>query len=95
MIRAPKETEEKLITNHMDFLRAYAKVLSTDITSLLSNAENRATTLDEHINILKNYGNTTNERLKILTEQSTDIKNFINKNSEEENIAKATLQNSL
>ena len=66
----------------MQSLTQYANVLSVDISKMLDAATDRQKALDEHISLLKNYGNVTNEKLKVLSEQILDLKNFIIQNTE-------------
>jgi flagellar motility protein MotE (MotC chaperone) len=95
LTRDPKHTQEKLIHGHMQMISSYARVLSLDLANLLDSSSDRKTTLDNHIRLLKNYGNATNERLKILAEQIADLKAIVTQNTTESNTAKWILQHSL
>ena len=82
LISHPKESQSRLIGGHMQALTQYANVLSVDITKMLDGATDRQKALDEHISLLKNYGNVTNEKIKVLSEQILDLKNFIIENGD-------------
>ena len=95
LISHPKESQSRLIGGHMQALTQYANVLSVDITKMLDSATDRQKALDEHISLLKNYGNVTNEKIKVLSEQILDLKNFIIENGDTWTSAKWALQTSL
>jgi hypothetical protein len=73
-------------------INTYLNVLKTDIVGLLDRATDRAAVLDEHISLLKSYGNKTNERLIILEEQIADLRALISKNTNDVNAAKNVMQ---
>ena len=69
----PKDGERRLIASNMLSMQSYLNVLKVDIVSLLNETDNRAQTLDEHIDILKSYYIRTSERTTLLAEQSRDL----------------------
>jgi len=75
-------------------LQAYAHLLETDIVKMLDGANDRWIVLDEHISTLRDYGNKTNERLKILDEQINEINALIAKSNDDTNGAKSVLESS-
>lgn len=91
----PEEGQRRLIWTHMQSIQTYINIMETDIPALLTQSTDRATTIDEHIALLKHYGNKTNDSLMILDEQITDLRAIISKNTEDTNQAKWTLQSSL
>lgn len=95
LLSHPEDAEDRLISGHMQAITTYANILSTDIAKMLDAADDRQVALDEHISTLKYYGNTTNDRLKILAEQIADLKGSATTALDESTRAKTTLQNSL
>lgn len=73
---------------------SYASVLSTDILGLLDGSIDRASSLNEHISLLKSYYNKTLERLTIINEQIIDLNAIISETTSTTNTAKSTMQTS-
>lgn len=95
VLAQPAEWQRRLIGKHMQSIQTYVNILKTDIAGLLDGAADRTTSLDEHIALLKYYGNKTNDRIIILDEQISDLKAIITKNVEDTTQAKSVLQWSL
>jgi len=76
-------------------IQTYVSILETNVTNLLRETADRATTLDEHIALLKHYGTKTNETLMILDEQIAELKNIIESNKSDSTASKQVLQSSL
>ncbi len=79
----------------MQSIQTYVNILETNIVKTLEEAADRRLTLDEHIALLKYYGNKTNDTLIILDEQILDLKSIINNSTTETTRSKETLQTSL
>jgi hypothetical protein len=94
VLSRPAEWQKRLIGGNMASLQAYAHLLETDIVKMLDAANDRWVTLDEHISILRDYGNKTNERLKILEEQINELDALIAKSNDDTNGAKSVLESS-
>jgi hypothetical protein len=92
VLSSPNLGQKKLIGGNMVAINAYINILKTDIVGLLDGATDRTATLDEHISLLKSYGNKTNERLIILDEQIADLKAIIAKNATDVTTAKSVMQ---
>lgn len=78
----------------MAAVTAYANILQTDILSLLDSSSNRATALDNHISLLKSYYTKTQDRLTVLSEQKSELKEIIAQSQNSQSTAKNTLQSS-
>jgi hypothetical protein len=61
----------------MRAIDSYVNLLKTDIKILLDESTDRASTLDEHIDILKSYYIRTSERTVLLTEQSRELQTVL------------------
>lgn len=59
----------------------YMNLISTDIPTLLDNAIDRSTAINEHISLLKSYYNRTLERLVVIGEQIADLQGIISQSS--------------
>jgi hypothetical protein len=59
-------------------MQSYLNVLKIDIATLLEESNDRAESLDEHVDILKSYYTKTIDRLAILEEQSRELTAIIN-----------------
>ena len=90
----PDAWQQKLIGSNMLAVSSYASVLSTDILGLLDGSIDRASTLNEHISLLKSYYNKTLERLTIINEQIIDLNAIISETTSTTNTAKSTMQTS-
>lgn len=91
----PADSQRRLIGGYMQSIQVYVNVLQTDIPGMLNQSSNRVTTLDEHIALLKSYGNEANDRIAILDDQIADLKATITQDTTETATAKDTLQSSL
>ncbi len=94
VLSAPREGQRKLIAGNMLALQTYLNLLQTDIVKMLDSATDRQVALDEHISILKDYGNKTNERIKILNEQITDLTAIMTRSTTDTTNAKNIMQSS-
>lgn len=95
VLAQPADGQRRLIGTHMQSIQTYVNILETDIAGLLDGAADRTISLDEHIALLRYYGNKTNERILILDEQISDLKAIISKNVDDTTDAKSVLQWSL
>lgn len=73
-------------------LQSYVNVLKIDIKTMLEESNDRATTLDEHVEILKSYYTKTNERIAMLREQSTELQRVISESTTLTEEAKANME---
>jgi hypothetical protein len=95
VLKNPEQWQKALIWTHMQSIQTYVNILETNIVKTLEEAADRRLTLDEHIALLKYYGNKTNDTLIILDEQILDLKSIINNSTTETTRSKETLQTSL
>jgi hypothetical protein len=77
----PHAAETRLIGANMMALQSYVNVLKTDVAALLEESGDRASTLDEHIDILKSYYVRTSERITNLSEQRKELQSIITTSS--------------
>lgn len=88
----PEEGQKRLIGGNMVAISNYTNLLSTDIVKMLDSATDRTIALDEHIALLRDYGNKTNERLLILDEQIADLTAIMSRSASDMQTAKADMQ---
>ncbi len=88
----PGDGQKRLIGGNMLAISTYNNILKTDIIKMLDGATDRTITLDEYIALLKDYGNSTNDRLALLDEQITDLNAIIAKSATDTTAAKAGMQ---
>lgn len=94
VLSSPVEWQRKLIAGNMLALQTYVNLLQTDIAKMLDAATDRQVALDEHISILRDYGNKTNERITILNEQIAELQAIIGKSTTDTANAKNVMQSS-
>ncbi len=94
VLSSPTEGQRKLIAGNMLALQTYVNLLQTDIVKMLDSATDRQIALDEHISILRDYGNKTNERIGVLNEQITELQAIIGKSTTDTTNAKNIMQSS-
>lgn len=94
VLSSPSIGQEKLIASNMTAITAYTNVVQTDILALLDASSNRTTALDNHISLLKSYYLKTQERLSIIADQKTELKELMANMADTQKTAKNTLQNS-
>ncbi len=94
VLSSPHAGQQKLIGSNMLAVSSYMNVMSTDIPTLLDNAVDRTTTLNEHISLLKSYYNRTLERLTVIGEQIADLQGIIAQSATTTNESKSIMQSS-
>lgn len=94
VVSHPEDGQKRLIGGNMVAINNYNNLLSTDIISMLDGATDRTVALDEHISLLRDYGNQTNERLVILDEQIADLNAIVTKDAADIESAKSDMQSS-
>lgn len=94
VLSRPADWQKRLIGWNMASLQAYAHLLETDIVKMLDAANDRWAVLDEHIGLLRDYWNKTNERLKVLEEQINELQALLAKSTEDTNGARWVLESS-
>lgn len=92
VLASPKDGTEKLIGANMVWLQSYLNLIRTDIVSLLDNSNDRATTLDEHIETLKWAYTKTSEHLLLIDEQTRDLSSHIESAGNLMSIAKQKME---
>ncbi len=90
----PKEWQKRLIGGNMKMIESYKNVLETNIVALLDGTTNRSDVLDEHISLLRNYGQDTTEQLITLDDQIAELTAIIAENNSKTQSAKGTLDSS-
>lgn len=90
----PTVGQQRLIGSNMIAVSSYANLLSTDILSLLDQSGDRSTALNEHIALLKNYYTRTEDRIKTISEQMSDLSGLMSSAGANTTSAKAVMQNS-
>lgn len=88
----PRDAQTRLIGSNMLAMQSYVNVLKVDIPTMLEESSDRATALDEHIEILKSYYTKTMERMAMLREQSSELQKAINESATITEDAKATME---
>lgn len=88
----PRDAQTRLIGSNMLAMQSYVNVLKVDIATMLDESNDRATTLDEHVEILKSYYTKTTERMAMLREQSTELQRAINESAVITEEAKANME---
>ncbi len=94
VLSSPNVGQQKLIGSNMLAVSSYTNILSADIVNLLDSATDRATTLNEHISLLKSYYNRTLERLIIIGDQIADLQGIISQSTTATAGAKTAMQTS-
>lgn len=94
VLSSPTVWQQKLIANNMLAIANYVNVLSTDIPNLLDSSTDRATALNEHITLLKNYYNRTLTSLTIVNEQIADLRWIISQQTAKTDDSKSIMQTS-
>jgi hypothetical protein len=82
VIEDPEVGEKKLIWGNMAAISSYRALLAQDIATMLDQAPSREVALDDHIALLRGYGNRTNERMRSLGEQIAELQAIISANKE-------------
>lgn len=77
----PTEGQKRLIGANMSMIQNYANLLGTDIIWLLDQSLDRANALDEHIALLRDYGEDITARILSLDEQIQELNNIIAENT--------------
>lgn len=94
VVSYPEDGQRRLIGGNMVAINTYNNLLSTDIISMLDRATDRTIALDEHISLLRDYGNQTNERIMVLDEQIADLNAIVTRDSTDIESSKAEMQSS-
>jgi hypothetical protein len=82
VIEDPEVGEKKLIWGNMAAISSYRSLLAQDIATMLDQAPSREVALDDHIALLRGYGNRTNERMRSIGEQMAELQAIISGNRE-------------
>jgi hypothetical protein len=94
VISNPTVGQQKLIGTNMLAISTYANVLSTDILRLLDSAPDRGEALSEHIALLKSYYTRTDERIKVIDTQISDLGGIVTSVNDSATQAKSVMQSS-
>ena len=73
----PSRWEDVLLTENMKHIGAYTRLLKTDIPSLLDQAIDRATTLDEYIALLSKYEEEWSDHITTLERQKWEFESTL------------------
>lgn len=88
----PRDAQTRLIGTNMLAMQSYVNVLKVDIATMLEESNDRASALDEHVEILKSYYTKTAERIAMLREQSAELEKVIGESAVVTEEAKATME---